>query len=263
MPRTCSDTARIFLLPALSLLIATASTARADLIRATPGRSFPDIAGDIGGSQTYVYDPATRTGTFALVNAPHLISLGPSGKDLIPLQPDWDGTLNQTLELKLDSAGRLIDSPMNRFEIRGTVTINDRVYEGLLLKGRPTAFGIAAHEHPATKDPEVFGLNMQIEGGKLAGAFGAEAYLRIIPQANNTFSGEFNRDFSGEKPMTNLVAVERHLSSRLLGPASLIGLIATGSLLLAWRIARSPARSTRRSPILHHHSMEKWAATTW
>ena len=58
--------------------------ARADLIRAAPGRSFPDIAGDIGGSQTYVYDPATQTGTFALSNAPHLISLGPSGKDTDP-----------------------------------------------------------------------------------------------------------------------------------------------------------------------------------
>ena len=98
MQRMRSVSARMGLFLTLFLLAGSRQTAHADLIRAAPGRSFPDIAGDIGGSQTYVYDPATKTGTFALVNAPHLISLGPSVKDLIPMQPNSDGTLYQSLE---------------------------------------------------------------------------------------------------------------------------------------------------------------------
>ena len=237
-------------------------SAHADLIRAAPGRAFPDIAGDIGGSQTYVYDPATQTGTFALVNAPHLISLGPSDKDLIPMQPDRDGTLTQTLELKLDRSGRLVDSPDNKFEIRGTVIINDRVYEGLLLKGRPTAFGIAVEDRPSVKDLDVFGLNMLIEDGLLKNTFGSEAYLRIIPQANSTFRGEFTRDFSGEKPLTNLLAVDRRLSTPLLQRMSFIALFVAGTSLLAWRLVRPAARSWRRRPVAGVRPASRCAAPT-
>jgi hypothetical protein len=259
----CGVTARIGLLSSLIMLVATALPAHADLIRPAPGRSFPDIAGDIGGAQTYVYDPDTQTGTFALSNAPHLISLGPLSKDLIPMQPDRDGTLYQTLELKLDRTGRLIDSPLNRFEIHGTVIINDRVYEGLLLKGRPTAFGTADQAGLALKNPEVFGLNMQIEGGQLAGTFGAEAYLRIVPQAHNTFRGEFTRDFSGEKPLTNLIAVDRRLSARLVGPLALMLVAGCGISLLAWRIARFLARTPRRCELPRPRPVGPWAASTW
>lgn len=263
MQRICGVFGRVGLLPFLVLLCGAALPAHADLIRAAPGRSFPDIAGDIGGSQTYVYDPTTQTGTFALINAPHLISLGPSGKDLIPMQPDRDGTLYQTLNLKLDRSGRLIESPMNRFEIRGTVIINDRVYEGLLLKGRPTAFATAVQDWPAPRNPEVFGLNMQIEGGQLAGTFGSEAYLRIVPQANSTFRGEFTCDFSGGKPLTNLIAVDRRLSAGALGPVSLIALLAGGFAIAAWWAVRSIARASRRCPKPRRHPVGKLAASTW
>jgi hypothetical protein len=263
MQRMCGVSARVGLLSSLFMLAGATLPAHADLIRPSPGRSFPDIAGDIGGSQTYVYDPSTQTGTFALINAPHLISLGPSGKDLIPMQPDHDGTLYQTLKLKLDRSGRLIDSPLNQFEIRGTVIINDRVYEGLLLKGRPTAFATTDQASPALKNPGVFGLNMQIEGGELAGTFGTEAYLRIVPQANSTFRGEFTCDFSGEKPLTNLIAVDRRLSAHLIGPVSLIGLLAGTAALVAWRIVRLLARMSRRCSVPRRRPVAQWAASTW
>src|SRR5262249_61326878 len=99
---------------------------------------------------------------------------------------------------------------------------NDHEYTGVLLMGRPTAFGIAGDDRAAMKNPDVFGLNMHIEGGHLAGTFGSEAYLRIIPQANSTFQGEFTRDFSGEKPLTNLIAVDRRLAARAIGPLLLL-----------------------------------------
>jgi hypothetical protein len=260
MQRMRSVSALMGLFLTLFLLAGTRQTAHADLIRATPGRSFPDIAGDIGGSQTYVYDPATQTGTFALVNAPHLISLGPSVNDLIPMEPNSDGTLYQSLKLKLDRNGRLVDSPLNKFEIHGSVIINDQVYEGLLLEGTPTAFGIAEHDRPAMNAPDVFGLNMRIERGLLASTFGSEAYLRIIPQSNSTFTGQFTCDFSGEKPMTNLLAVDRRTSySDLVRPA-MIGLILGAASLMAWPIARSLTRSWRRRPVPRDRPLSRWAS---
>ena len=247
---------------ALLLLAGFHGSADADLIRAAPGRAFPEIAGDIGGSQTYIYDPATQTGTFALTNAPHLISLGPSAKDLIPLQPDRNGTLHQTLELKLDRCGRLVESPLNRFEIRGTVTINDQVYEGVLLKGRPTAFGIAEKDRPNWRNLEVFGLNMQIDGGKLASTFGSEAYLRIIPQAKSTFRGEFTSDFSAEKPLTNLLALDRRLSYTALHRAAMLARFLGAAGFVAWRSMRPMSRPWRRRSAPRHRPGSRWAAPT-
>ena len=85
--------------------------AHADLIRPAPGRSFPDIAGDIGGSQTYVYDPATQTGTFRpdQCTAPDLARAVGQGPDPDAARPRRHP--HQSLELKLDRSGRLIDSP--------------------------------------------------------------------------------------------------------------------------------------------------------
>jgi hypothetical protein len=260
MQRMRSVFARTGLLLTVLVVAGYQPAAQADLIRAAPGRSFPDIAGDIGGSQTYVYDPATQTGTFALINAPHLISLGPSVKDLVPLQPDRHGTLTQTLELKLDRSGRLINSPLNKFEIFGTVTINDKVYEGLLLKGRPTAFGIADPERTAEKKPEVFGLNVEIEDGELADTFGREAYLRIIPQANSTFRGEFTCDFSAEKPLTNLLALDRQLPAPWVVPISLVTALAGFTGLVAWRVTRPSSRPVRRGPVQRPRPVRQWAA---
>ena len=232
--------------------------AHADLIRAKPGRSFPDIAGDIVGSQTYIYDPATQTGTFSLVNAPHLISLGPSDKDLVPMQPEKDGTLTQSLEMKLDREGRLVPSPLNRFVIRGSVVIGDRTYQGLLLEGTPTAFGAGGQN--TSKGSDVFDLNMRITGGELAGAFGSEAYLRIMPQANSTFQGEFTTDFSGERPLTNLRALNR-LPTSVPDPMTLI-VILTGvaGLLLAYRMRRYVMRIDRRRCFPANRKTSLWVS---
>jgi hypothetical protein len=233
--------------------------ARADLIRAKPGRSFPDIAGDIVGSQTYTYDPATQTGTFALVNAPHLISLGPSDKDLVPMQPEKDGTLSQSLKMKLDRDGHLVRSPLNRFEIRGTVVIGDRTYEGLLLEGTPTAFGAGGQDASTARSSDVFDLNMRITGGELAGAFGSEAYLRITPQANSTFQGEFTTDFSGERPLTNLRALNR-LPTSVPEPMTLIVILTGFAGLLAYRMRRYLIRIDRRRYHSAHRKTRLWVS---
>lgn len=216
--------------------------ARGDLIRSNPARSFPGIAGDIVGVQTYRYDPDTQTGTFEVQNAPHLVTLGPSAKDMFRMLPDLDGTLTQTLQMKLDRNGRLIPSPLNKFEIRGRVTIGERTYQGLLLEGTPTAFGAGVKRDPEERKSEVFDLNMKITGGKLADAFGAEAYLRIVPQSNSTFNGEFTADFISEKPMTNLRAKQTAYPAPVPEPTVLVILLTCGAGPLACRLRRRFAR---------------------
>jgi hypothetical protein len=245
MHRMRSVIARAGLVVSLFFVSGAWLPARADLIRPKPGRAFPDIAGDIVGTQTYKFDPATQTGTFDLINAPHLISLGPSDDDLVPMQPERDGTLTQSLKMKLDAAGHLIDSPANRFEIRGAVVIGNQLYDGLLLEGRPTAFGVGGQAASRSGNPDVFDLNMEITGGKLKERFGKQAYLRITPQANSTFQGLFTADFSGEKPLTNLRALNR-LATSVPESAPLIVLLTGAAGLVAYRMLRHPVRPVRR-----------------
>jgi hypothetical protein len=247
----CSPATRVSFLLFLVVLAHAWSNARGDLIRSAPGRSFPDIAGDIVGAQTYIYDALTGTGMFEVVNAPHLISLGPSLQDMVHMLPDANGTLSQLLKMKLDRHGRLVPSPENTFQIRGKVVIGKKTYEGLLLDGKPTAFGALVQETPQArnKNPELFDLNVEIKGGWLAEAFGKEAYLRIVPQAGSTFSGEFTVDFTSERPLTNLRSTRGKLPATVPEPTILIAVLTFGAGALAVRVRRSFRRQSRRSRI--------------
>ena len=140
MQRMCGFSARIGLLVFFAAFASEWSIACGDLIRSSPARTFPDIAGDIVRRPRPTSTTLTpRQELFEFVNAPHLISLGPSIQDMFDMLPDQDGTLSQSLQMKLDRNGRLVNSPENHFQIRGSVLIGDRVYHGLLLEGRPTA----------------------------------------------------------------------------------------------------------------------------
>jgi hypothetical protein len=248
MQRMCGVSARIGLLVFLTGVASGWSTACGDLIRSSPARTFPDIAGDIAGAQTYTYDRASQTGIFEFVNAPHLISLGPAVQDMFPMLPDQDGTLSQSLQMKLDRNGRLVDSPENRFQIRGSVLIGDRVYHGLLLEGRPTDFGAEVQETKAArnKSPEVFDLNMKITGGELAKKFGPEAYLRIVPQTNSTFHGQFTADFSSARPLSTLRANRRKLPASVPEPTVIVTFLTFGAGVLGYRARRHWTRTATR-----------------
>ena len=181
------------------------------------------------GSQTYTFDPASKTGTFQVVNAPQFIALGPTGTDMLNVAPDKDGTLSQTLRLKLDSSGRLVENPDNSFQLYGSVVIGDQVYRGLLLEGKPTAFGAQGPNGTALPRADVFDLNVKITGGQLAQAFGTDAYFRIIPQSNSTFQGSFASSFSGDKPLTNLRALQGRLPAAVPEPTALLVLLTGGA----------------------------------
>lgn len=248
MQRMRGLSARLGLLVFTTVISRGWSPACGDLIRSSPARSFPDIAGDIAGAQTYTYDPSTQTGTFEFVNAPHLISLGPTVQDMFRMLPDQDGTLSQSLQMKLDRNGRLVDSPENRFQIRGSVLIGDRVYHGLLLEGRPTDFG-AEVPGAKTKTPEVFDLNIKITNGELAKKFGPEAYLRIVPQTGSTFQGQFTADFASARPLTNLRANRRKLPAPVPEPTAIVTLLTFGAGAVAYRARRHwKRRAPRRGP---------------
>jgi hypothetical protein len=244
----CSPVTRVSFVLFLVVLAHAWSNARGDLIRSAPGRSFPDIAGDIVGAQTYIYNPLTGTGMFEVVNAPHLISLGPSLQDMVHMLPDADGTLSQLLKMKLDRHGRLVPSPENTFQIRGKVVIGGEIYRGLLLDGKPTAFGALVPETPKVrkKSPELFDLNVEIKGGELAKVFGKEAYLRIVPQAGSTFNGEFTVDFTSQRPLTNLRSTRGKLPATVPEPTILIAVFTFGAGALAIRVRRCFRRPSRR-----------------
>jgi hypothetical protein len=230
-------TAGVFLVACLHAI----GSASADLIRSSPGLGYPEIAGNVSGSQTYSYDPVTRTGTFQLINAPHSLELGPGDPDMIPILPNPNGRLEQSLRVVLDDKGRLVDQPSNSFQLHGTVVIGDQTYDGILLEGRPTSFGartqVSSSRQSAT---DAFDLNMKITGGKLAEVFGDNAYLRIIPQADSTFRGEFTSDFSGGKPLTDLRSNGEGVRrpAPVPEPATILVFLAIGLIVLLGRMSR-------------------------
>ena len=207
MQRNRCFSRRSYLLAGLlaSALLQVAVGARGDLIRPTPARGYPEIAGDVSGSQTYSFDPVTKTGTFHVVSSPHALGLGPASENMVPILPNADGTLEQSLRVVLDEKGRLVDLPSNTFQLRGTVVIGGKTFSGLLLEARPVSFG-ARNRSGTSGSPgmDAFDLDMKITSGELNKVFGPDVYLRIVPQADSTFRGEFTSDFSGERPLTDL-----------------------------------------------------------
>ena len=168
MQRMRSVIVKLGLVPVFLIVTGIWWPARGDLIRSRTSRSYPDIAGDLVGSQTYTFDPASKTGTFQVDKLPPVHRAGPDGSDVVNVTPNQDGTLSQKVQLTLDQNGRLVENADNQFQLYGTVVIGDQVYRGLLLEGKPTAFGAQAEARRSLTGANVFDLNMKITGGQLA-----------------------------------------------------------------------------------------------
>lgn len=245
MHRMRSHTRRLALPAFLLALTGFTPVLRADLIRPHGFRAYPSIAGDMIGEQTYVYNERSQTGIFRVTNAPHVIALGPGGGRMFDVMPDVEGTLKESLELTLDRDGKLVDQPDNTFELRGSVTIDGKLFEGVLLTGRPTAFGAQAKPTESRGRSGVFDLSLKVTGGKLAGAFGSEAYFRITPQGASTFEGDFAADFTGGRPLTSLRAARGDAAPvPVPEPSLLVFVAACGGAGLASRAMRR--RKARR-----------------
>jgi hypothetical protein len=217
-------------------------------------RAYPDIAADINGVQTYTYNPVTQTGMFQVTNTPYLLALDPSKAGELEIAPNGDGTRRQVVSLMLDRNGRLVDNPENSYALYGTVVLGGQTFSGLLLEGKPTAFGAkvvasaaqadAAQDQDAVAEAEVgpakdvFDLNMKITGGALAGRFGSDLYMRVVAAAD-TFDGQFTRDFWSRAARSNTRTYR--VSKNVPEPSTLLIVLACVAGLGLWqRRRRSP-----------------------
>ncbi len=225
---------RLSLSAGLILLFCTSvvSTGSAALLRPNDTREYPDISAFANGYQSYAYNAQTQTGVFKLANVPFLLTSGttPSGGFV---ESNINATANniqsETLTAVLDKNGNLMSSPLNSFQVYGTVNIGGQTYTGLLLSGTPTAFGSQTLK-PMVNNEDLFDLTLKITGGTLASLYGSDAYIRVTSEANSTFDGVFTSDFSSEKVLTNTHPVALLNSpSPVPEPAALFVLLACGA----------------------------------
>lgn len=206
----------------------------AALLRPNDSREYPDITAFANGYQTYTYNPTTQTGVFQLSNVPFLLTSGQNADGTFNqsnVTSTSDNIQSQTLTAVLDSHGNLVASPLNSFQIYGTVVIGDQTYTGLLLSGTPTAFGSQTLK-PLVNNEDLFDLYLKITGGSLSSLYGPDAYVRVTSEANSTFNGVFTTDFSSEKVLTNTHTIANLVPSPAPEPTALVVLLACGAGLL-------------------------------
>lgn len=223
---------RSFVVGVFALSLAAFSpAASADLLRPKDTREFPDLTAFANGYQTYSYDSASRTGTFQLANVPFLLTQGKNTDGSFNetnIGKTDDGIQTQKITAVLDANGKLVDSPLNTFQVYGKVVLDGQTYSGLLLQGTPTAFGSQTLK-PTVDGEDLFDMNLQITGGSMADLYGKNAYMRITAEANSTFNGVFTTAFASEKVLTNVHTVSSVLPQPAPEPATLYVLLACGA----------------------------------
>jgi hypothetical protein len=218
----------------LIVLGLVAPSAEASLLKPDAGRSYPDISADVNGSLSYTYDPSSQTGVFQLQNSPFVIAGGPGetgNSQEYNIVPDpTTGVRSQTLTLTLDKNGQIVtSSPNSSYQLYGSVTADGHTYSGLLLSGTPTGFG--SIDLGPNVQSDMFDVTLQITGGLLAQYYGDEAYMRITPEINSTFTGSFTENFAGVKAMSNTRSYESPLPFPIPEPTVLtIVLVGAGGL---------------------------------
>ena len=211
-----------------------ATSASAALLRPNDVRDYPDVTAFANGYQTYTYNASTRTGVFQLSNVPYLLTSGtaPGGHFTESnMTSTSDNIRSQTITAVLDASGNLVSSPLNSFQVYGTVVVGDKTYTGLLLSGTPTAFGSQTLK-PMVNNEDLFDLSLKITGGSLSSLYGPDAYIRVTSEANSTFNGIFTAAFASEKILTNTHRISSPLPSPSPEPTTLVVLLACGAGLL-------------------------------
>jgi hypothetical protein len=227
---------RRFLL-SLSLVVSSLTlagqSASAALINPNATQSFPDIAADITGTVNYQYNAATGTGHFNVTNTPFLIAGGKTSDTEFDITPTSAGLRQQILNVTLDSNGNIVaGDPGNTYQLWGTFTAAGQTFTGLLLQGTPTAFGSQSLASLGIQGSSLFDLNMTITGGAIAAYFGPDAYMRITPELQSTFTGAFNTNFTALKATSNTRAYHAPNPFPVPEPTALLVLVASGAGLL-------------------------------
>jgi hypothetical protein len=238
MHRMRCNVAMVGLTLSLTASLGAVGIARADLIRPNASQAFPDLSGDIVGTQNYVYNPSTQTGTFQVNNTPTLLALGAKASSEYFVTDSPETVRSQSLQLKLDPNGRLLNDSGNSYTLYGTVSFGGKTYSGLLLQGTPTAFG-SARQNPQTPANSVFDVNLTVNGGLLKNLYGPDAYLRIITGANTTFENSFATSFQGLNTITNVRAYNSpNPPTPVPEPSTLVVVLACGGAGILYRRKR-------------------------
>jgi hypothetical protein len=242
MHRMRCDLAKVSLTLALAALLGQPSTTRADLIRPNATQSFPDLSSDIVGTQSYSFTPATQSGVFQVQNSPAVLALGPSqSSETFVNNLPGGAASSQSLVMMLDANGNLLNNGTGSYSLFGSVTVDGKLYSGLLLQGTPTAFGYAS-PNPQAPAMGIYDANIKLTGGLLQSLYGNEAYMRIIAETNSTFTGAFNQSFIGLKAITNIRSYEAPQLAPVPEPTAFAVLLACGGAGLAYHRRRT-ARS--------------------
>jgi hypothetical protein len=231
----CCLTAATFAL-ALTPLLAPAA-ARGDLIRPNAAQAFPDLSGDIVGTQSYSYDPTSQTGIFQVKNTPTLLATGPNPADETYINDPQSQARSQSIQVTLDSQGHLVNSAGNSYSLYGSVTVGGQTFSGLLLQGTPTQFGWA-QQNPQAPGMSVYDLNVALTGGLLKQVYGPDAYVRVIAETNSTFANSFTTNFQGLKALTNVRGYDAPGPTPVPEPSTLAVLLAFGGAGLFYRHRR-------------------------
>lgn len=189
----------------LALGLGLPTGVRGDLIRPDAAQSFPDLSGDIVGTQNYAYDKTSGRGLFQVNSAPSILALGPKQSSEFYVYDLPGQARSQSIQMTLDSTGHLISGSGNSYSLYGSVTVAGQSYSGLLLQGTPDQFGYLPQTQ-AMGAMSVYDLHMTLSGGLLKGFYGPDAYVRVIAETNSSFSGSFSQSFVGLKTLTNVRA---------------------------------------------------------
>lgn len=227
----------------LVLMVGLGAEVSAELIQSPGGRAYPDLAGAITGTQQYTYHPSTQTGTLQVTNTPFLLTMGPSTANEVVVQPNSDGMRSQVINLKLDPNGRLVSDPGNSYSLYGTVVVDGKTFQGLLLQATPTAFGAK------TGAPASFNLDLKVTGGELARTFGPSVYMEFHSGGESTFDGSFARSFTTKIDSSNTLGYQSPVPTTVPEPTTFVVLLAGGFWLIVYR-----HRHRRRfSSVVHDH----------
>jgi hypothetical protein len=237
--------ARAGLLVVLTVVLGTEVSA--ELIQSPGGRAYPDLAGAITGTQQYTYHPSTQTGTLQVTNTPFLLTTGPSTANEVVVQPNADGMRSQVLNLKLDPNGRLVSDPGNSYSLYGTVVVDGKTFQGLLLQATPTAFGA---QSGATAS---FNLDLKVTGGELARTFGPSVYMEFHSGGDSTFDGSFARSFTTKIDSSNTLGYKSPVPAPVPEPTTLVVLLAGG----VWLAVFHRRRRLRRASNDSYHSADE------
>lgn len=235
--------AKVGLIFCLAVFVHRPAECRADLIQKNAEQSFPDLAGDVAGTQHYQYDPSSGTGVFQVKSAPSLLATGPKESSEFYVDDPPGQSRRQSIQIKLDANGNLVrGDPGNSYSLTGSVRVNGKTYSGLLLQGTPDQFG---WRPPTDKSgsTSVYDLHMNLTGGLLKQAYGPDAYVRIVSETDGAFDGTFKKSFLGKNTETNVRAYNAPSPLPVPEPSTFAILLTCGGAGLLYRRRRRSAAS--------------------